>query len=559
MTTADHKTTLLDWFHYWELTRPQAVYLSQPTADGVTDYTWAEVGDQARRMAGHLKSLKFRPRSHIGLLSKNCAHWIIADLAIWMAGHVSVPLYPTLNAATAGHVLEHGEVRLLFVGKLEAPEWEAVRGGIPDDLPQIGLPLAPRTLQAPCWDQITPRARVLKTAPRRKPGEMATLIYTSGSTGRPKGVMISFAAMLASPEGWGQVIPTTPEDRMLSYLPLAHAAERAVVEAASLRNGFRVYFADTLASFVDDLRRARPTIFLSVPRLWTRFYQGIQQKLPASRQRLLFRTPVVGGIVKRKLLHELGLDYTRHAITGAAPLPPGIVEWYREIGLDLLEGYGMSENFSYSHGSRPGQVRVGYVGQTVPGVQCRIAADGEVLVKSPCNMLGYWRDEALSAEAIDAEGWLHTGDRGEIDAQGRLRLTGRVKELFKTAKGKYVAPAPIENRLMRHPALEAVCVTGVGRAQPFALAMPGEATCERCAGESQRMVLERELAALLDEVNAELEPHECLEFIAVVSEPWTIENGSLTPTLKIRREVIELRHEQDIEAWASRRRKVIWA
>jgi long-chain acyl-CoA synthetase len=558
-STDPTKQTLLDWFHYWELTQPQSVYLTQPHGHSVTDYTWAEVGDQARRMAAHLKSLKLAPRSSIGLLSKNCAHWFIADLAIWMAGHVSVPLYPTLNAETARHILEHAEIRVLFVGKLEKADWEAVRGGIPDGLERIALPLAAPIDGVPRWDDLIAKTRPAKSAARRKPEELATIIYTSGSTGKPKGVMISFGAMLRCAEGARSIVEPTPEDRMISYLPLAHAAERAVVEAPSLRGGCRVYFADTLATFVDDLRRARPTLFLSVPRLWTKFYLGIQQKLPLKRQKVLFRTPVVGGIVKRKLLHELGLDYVRYALTGAAPLPPHILEWYREIGLELIEGYGMSENFAYSHANRAGSVKVGTVGQPMPGVHCRIAADGEILVKSPCNMMGYYRDEARTREAIDADGWLHTGDRGEIDEKGRLRITGRVKELFKTSKGKYVAPAPIENRLMRHPRVEAVCVAGAGRPQPFALLMLSAEAQAAAAGPGERGALERELGELVDEVNAELEPHEVLDFVAVVREQWTIENGFLTPTLKIKRDVIEKRYEPEVEAWASRRRKVVWA
>lgn len=556
MATSEGKNhTLLDWFHHWELTQPHKVYLTQPAGGQVTDYSWAQVGDQARRMAAHLKAMKLPPRSAIGLLGKNSAHWVIADLAIWMAGHVSVPLYPTLNAETAGYILDHADVRVLFVGKLDQPEWEAIRAAIPKTLPQIALPLAPQ-FDAPRWDEIVHGRNPLKAAARRKPDELATIVYTSGSTGKPKGVMHNFAAMLRVAEGAEVFTQPTTEDRMLSYLPLAHAAERAVVESPSLRYGFRVYFADALATFIDDMRRARPTLFLSVPRLWTKFYLGIQQKLPLKRQKVLFRMPVVGGIVKRKLLHELGLDYTRYAITGAAPLPPHILEWYRELGLELLEGYGMSENFAYSHGSRSGQVRVGYVGQAMPGVQCRIADNGEILVKSPCNMMGYWRDEARSAEAIDKDGWLHTGDRGEIDDKGRLRITGRVKELFKTSKGKYVAPSPIENRLMKHPALEAVCVAGAGCPQPYALAMLGADAPREGAG---RAVVERELSVLLDEINAELEPHEVLDFIAVVKETWNIDNGFLTPTLKIKRDVIESKYEPQIEGWASRRRKVVWA
>lgn len=556
--TDDGKTTLLDWFHHWELTQPQSVYLTQPASGRVIDYSWAEVGDQARRMAAYLRSRRFPAQSSIGILSKNCAHWLIADLAIWMAGHVSVPLYPTLSAGTASDILDHAEIRLLFVGKLDGPDWESIHSGIPAGLPMVALPLSPLR-DAPDWDGIIQGRKPLKVAPRRKPHELATIIYTSGSTGRPKGVMISFESMLRSPEGWRQVISPTHKDRMISYLPLAHTAERAVVEASSLRNGFRVYFSDTLASFLDDLRRARPTLFLSVPRLWTKFYLGIQQKLPPRRQNVLFRMPVVGGIVKRKLLQQLGLDYCRVAITGAAPLPQSILSWYREIGLELLEGYGMSENFAYSHGTRVGQVRVGYVGQPSPGVQCRIASNGEILVKSPCNMMGYYRDEEKTREVLTADGWLHTGDRGEIDEKGRLRITGRVKELFKTSKGKYVAPAPVENRLMRHPAIEAVCVGGAGRPQPYALVMLSLDALKPVSEGEDREELGRELAALLDEVNGEIEPHEVLDFMVLVKEQWTIESGFLTPTLKIRRDAIEARYEPQIEGWASRRRKVVWA
>ena len=558
MARAERKQTLLDWFHHWELTQPQSIYLTQPDGHQVTDYTWAEVGDQARRMAAYLKSLKLPPRSNIGLLSKNCAHWLIADLAIWMAGHVSVPLYPTLNTETATFILEHAEVRLLFIGKLDKADWESVRAGIPSGLPCVALPLAPPG-ECPRWNELLPRTRPARVAARRKADELATIIYTSGSTGTPKGVMISFGAMLRCAEGARNIVEATPEDRMISYLPLAHAAERAVVECPSLRSGCRVYFADTRSTFLDDMRRARPTLFLSVPRLWTRFYLGIQQKLPLKRQKVLFRTPVVGGIIKRKLLHELGLDYVRYALTGAAPLPPHILEWYREIGLELIEGYGMSENFAYSHANRAGQVRVGYVGSPMPGVQCRIADNGEILVKSPCNMMGYYRDEQRTRETLDAEGWLHTGDRGEIDSNGRLRITGRIKELFKTSKGKYVAPTPIENRLMRHPRMEAVCVAGAGRPQPYALAMLGQDAQPAPDDSGARAALERDLSDLLDDVNSELEPHEMLDFIVVVGEQWTIENGFLTPTLKIRRDIIESRYEPQIEGWASRRRKIVWA
>ncbi len=558
MSKKEEKQTLLDWFHHWELTQPQAIYLTQPDKGGVTDYTWAEVSNQARRMAAHLKTLKLASGSSIGILSKNCAHWIMADLAIWMAGHVSVPLYTTLNAETGRYIVDHARIKLLFVGKLDEQDWATLQEGLPDTLPLLALPLGADS-NMPQWHDIVSQTQPIKVAVRRKPSQLATIIYTSGSTGNPKGVKISFDAMLSSAQGLAQLLQITNRDRMLSYLPLAHTAERAAVEASSLRHGFRVYFAESLPTFAEDLKRARPTLFFSVPRLWTKFYQGIQQKLPTARQKLLFRTPVIGGIVKRKLLQELGLDHTRIAMTGAAPLAPAIVNWYRELGLELLEVYGMSENFAYSHVSRPGQVRVGTVGQPAPGVQCRIAADGEILVKSPCTMMGYHRSKSQTDKAIDAKGWLHTGDRGVIDDKGRLQITGRVKDLFKTSKGKYVAPAPIENQLTHHVAIEAACVSGSGRPQPYALAVLSEAAREQLTSDDRgRAVLERELANMLDDINSDLEPQEVLDFLVVVKAPWDIANGFLTPTMKIKRNVVEAHYAAQVDGWASRRRKIVW-
>ncbi|AXQ30138.1 AMP-binding acetyl-CoA synthetase [Solimonas sp. K1W22B-7] len=557
MAQADEKATLLHCLLHWELVQPQAIWLTQPLGQGRTvDFTWGQAADQVRRMATHLRSLDLPPRSNIGLLGKNSAHWIMADLAIWAAGHVSVPLYPTLNAETAAYVLEHSEAKLLFVGKMEEL-WPIVEPGIPADLPRVALPLAPAGL-GPSWDEIVARSPPLAEVVHRDPPELATIIYTSGSTGRPKGVMISFAAMRATAAGVDQLYPLTTSDRMLSYLPLAHAAERVFVETLSLYNGFRVYFAWSLPTFLEDLRRARPTLFFSVPRLWTKFYQGICDKLPPQKQRRLFRIPLVSRIVKRKILRQLGLQDVRVAVTGSAPLSPQLIGWYRELGLELLEGYAMSENFAYSHGNRPGQVRVGTVGTVAPGVDCRIDDNGEILVRSPGNMMGYYKDPEKTAADLSADGWFRTGDMGQIDAAGYLKITGRVKELFKTAKGKYVAPVPIENQLANHPAIEAVCVTGSGQPQPFALLLLSpEARAQADAG--GRETLTTEFRSLLGDLNGRLEDHEQLDYLVVVAEPWTMDNGFLTPTMKIRRNVIEQRYLGQAETWASARNEVLWS
>ncbi len=540
--------TPVDCLLHWAKERPDAIYFTQPVRRGeVVNYSWREVADQALRMAAYLVSLQLPPRSHIALLGKNSAHWIMADLAIWMAGHVSVPLYPTASAETVRYVLDHCEAKLIFIGKLDEL-WPIVEPGISAQLPRVKLPLAPKAAAQQDWDAIVARTAPLSAPLERERDELATILYTSGSTGQPKGVMISFAAMLAAARGIERMFPIGHEDRVLSYLPLAHAAERAVLEIPSLYFGVHVYFAWSLESFVEDLQRARPTVFFSVPRLWTRFYQGVCEKLPPKKQALLFRIPLLATLVKRKILRQLGLQHAKIAITGSAPLAPSLVAWYRAVGLELLEGYAMSENFAYSHGNLPGSARVGTVGRCNPDVRCRIDANGEVLVHSPTQMMGYYKQPELSAAAMTEDGYFRTGDMGRMDSDGFLTITGRVKELFKTAKGKYVAPVPIENRLAQHPRIEAVCVTGVGMPQPYALAMLSAAS---------QPALDDELAALLNEVNATLEDHEKLAFIAVVKTPWTMENGTLTPTMKIRRNVIEARYAAIADAWFRQKQAVI--
>ena len=355
-----------------------------------------------------------------------------------------------------------------------------------------------------------------------------------------------------------ELFPLTARDRMLSYLPLAHVAERLIVENASTYHGFTVYFAESLETFVNDLRRARPTMFFSVPRLWTKFHLGVCAKLPLKKQRLLFRIPLLGRKLKRKILEQLGLEHVRIAVTGAAPLPAPIVAWYRSLGLDLLEAYGMSENFAYSHFTRPGDAKTGYVGPPNPGVDCRIGDNGEILVKSPAQMMGYYLAPEATAEAYTEDGYFKTGDMGEIDRDNRLRITGRVKELFKTSKGKYVAPVPIENKLGAHPKLEVVCVGGANQSATYALALLSEDARKHLREGGDRAAIETELGSLMQQVNASLDPHEQLQFITVVKDVWGIDNGFLTPTMKIRRNIIEKHYEPQVERWFETRQPVVW-
>ncbi len=552
----DRSDLLLECALRWEKERPNDVWLVQPLGGGrVREYTWSEAVDEARRMATHLASLAFPPGTRIGILSKNCAQFILSDLAIWMAGHVSVALYPTLTAETVRYILEHAEVKLLFVGKLDI--WDTMKPGVPDSIPRISYSLSPPN-DYPVWEAIVKTTEPLAGSPSRAPEDMAIVVYTSGSTGQPKGVVHTFGTMAAACRGFSTALEWRPGDRVLSYLPLAHIFERAVIEAVSISNGVKVFFAESLDTFAADLQRARPTFFQSVPRLWLKFQHGVHAKVPAKKLKRLLRIPILSGIVKRKVLRGLGLDACRMAVSGSAPIPPELIQWYRDLGLELLEGYAMTENFSYSHFSKPGYGRVGWVGQALPGVEVRLSDQGEVLVKSPASMTGYYKEPALTAAAFTEDGFLKTGDRGEIDDAGRLRITGRIKELFKTSKGKYVAPVPIENHINANGHIEQSCVSGANQPQPFALVLLAEALRGKIGDAALRAEVESALAQLRADVNRKLDPHEHLEFLAVVKEAWVVENGLLTPSMKIKRGVIEERYAPSVAGWYDSKRKVVW-
>ena len=475
-------------------------------------------------------------------------------MAIWMAGYVSVPIYPSLRAESVRQILEHSEARACFIGATDEKEMAAE--GVPDEVCCVFFPTAPRG-NHPLWPDLVAAYPPIAGNPTRPAGDLATIIYTSGTTGRPKGVMHRFSGFSFDARIASRQLELTVDQRILSYLPLAHIVERAGVEAVSFRLGSRIFFTEGAETFLADLHRAGPTIFLSVPRLLLKFQQGVLAKVPSRKLNLLLRIPIVAGMVKRKILRQLGLDTVRHAACGAAPLPPEILLWYRRLGLNLVEGYGMTETM-ITHLPAEGQVRPGYVGPALEGVETRLGENGELQVRSPMNMLGYYKDPAGTSNAFTPDAFFRTGDIGVIDPDGQLKIVGRIKEQFKTSKGKYVAPSPIESRLVAHPAVDACCLMGAGQPSPFAIVVLSDEARKRSFDPAARKSLEQSLDAQMREVNAHLDPHERVSLIAIVDGPWSVENGLMTPTLKVKRGVLENRYQALIDEWKKLDRPVVW-
>lgn len=535
---------------------PDRIALTQPENGNTRDWTWREVAQEVRMAAAYLRSLNYPPNSRIAILSKNCAHWLIADLAIWMAGHVSVPLYATLSADAVARLLAHSESRLMFVGKLD--DWTLLKPGLPDDVTLVHMPPSIET-RGLLWRDVLRQAPPLDRDVVREGGEAATIIYTSGTTGVSKGVVHSFNSLAWAAEAALKRLPVDADSRLISYLPLAHVAERGLIQFAGMAVGARIYFADTPDTFVDDLRRARPTVFFSVPRLWLKFQQRILAQLPQRKLDLLLRIPGVAALVRRKILDRLGLDRCVFAIGGAAPMPVDLMHWYGRLGLRIADAYGMSENGALSHSTWPQKWRPGTVGWPIDGVECRLEpTTREIQLRSGGLMIGYYKDPEQTAETLTPDGWLRTGDVGEFTDDGALRITGRLKDVFKTSKGKYIAPALIEAQLGSHESVESCAVVGSGLAQPVGIVMLSESALAQVGDPVARQRLVAALTSHIESVNSRLESHERLACVAIGRTVWSVANGLLTPTLKVRRVQIEAAYRSQFEPWLAERRPVVW-
>ena len=511
---------------------PNKVFLHQPVHQQWQKFSWIEVDHQARCIASALKSQGFEVGAKIGILSKNCAHWIIADLAIMMAGMISVPIYPTAERTNISHIIKHADLKAIFVGKLDNPKEAEV--AICNDLLSIGFPYpAPTTtVQFNDWlNEYEPMGNIHESII----DDTATIVYTSGSTGLPKGVVLSHKNMACVAQNLVETFNVSGDFHALSYLPLAHIVERSN-EHVALYAGLEVFFVESLDTFIDDIQYAQPTGFISVPRLWTIFQGNVLTKVSQNKLALLLSIPLVGHWFAKKIRKALGLNNAEWFVSGTAPIALSLLRWYEKLNIPISEGWGMTETSGASCLNYPySSLGSGTIGKPLSCVKMTLSKEGEILIRGDAVFKEYYLNPE-STEASFINGWFQTGDCAVVNEQGEYTIIGRIKDKFKTSKGKYVAPVPIESLLCTNIDIEQVCLIGSGMKQPVALIVLKAAANKRDAEVVNR------LQRTLSQVNAELESHEKIDYLFICKEIWSIENNLLTPSMKIKRNVIEKKY-----------------
>lgn len=533
---------------YWVEHLGDREVLHQPINGTVRTYTWKQIADEAYRLANFLKSHGCKKGDKIGILAKNCAHWVISDIALMLGGFVSIPIYPTANQETIAFILEHAECKAVIVGKLD--DLDSASSAIPKGVTRIAMPYP--TMETDFhWEDIMREYEPDQNTVEVDGSDLMTILYTSGSTGQPKGAMHSYDNFVLAGKNTGSVIDITIDDRILSYLPMSHCTERAYVCSVFLNYGFQLYFVESIATFADDLAFCRPTLFGSVPRLWTQFQKKVLSKIPKRKLQLMLRIPVLNKIVIKKIKRQMGFDKTRAYMSGSAPISIKLLEWYRSIDIDIAEGWGMTETFA--SGSLPykdAEIRFGTIAQPGQEVDIKIADDGEILLRSSSAMMGYFKDDEKSSEIMHPDGYFHTGDLGKLE-DGYLTIVGRKKDIFKTEKGKYVAPIPIESEFGENEYIEMMCLMGTQLVQPILIVNLSEH-----AKSKDRQLLQDNLLESMQSINNKLESHEKVGGIIVTNVDWTPESGELTPTLKVKRHVVEKQYIDAAKAVKSG--QVVW-
>ncbi len=551
--------SVIEHFYHWEKVQPNKVFLRQPEGDIWHTITYAEAGQEARKMTTALRAKGLQVGDHIGIYSKNCYHWILADLAIMMGGYVSVPYYASLPKKQLGEVIQLSDVKLVFAGKLE--KWDNKSEAIPEDVQVIKFPQYKGNATVPIgddWNELIEKHEPATDNFAPDLDSLWTIKFTSGTTGTPKGVMLNHRtpALIIEHEkedNWVGIYKL-PELKCFSFLPLNHVAERMAVEVPSIIVGGTISFAESIDTFAKNLQETQPTLFFAVPRIWTKFYLGVLGKIPKKRLDFLLKVPIVNNIIKKKLRTALGLRDVGIAATGAAITPAFIKDFFKKLDIQLVEAYGMTEVCGSMTNSPDPNSPPDSVGKAIPRGEVKIhPGTGEILMKTPYIMQGYYKEPVKTAEVL-IDGWMHSGDRGTIDKNGFVRVIGRVKDAFKTSKGSYITPNPMEEILSKNDFIEQVCVAGLGLPQPIALVNLSEIGL----AEDRKTVM-----ASIEEsrklTNNERPNFEKISTIIILEEAWSEYNGLLTPTLKVKRGEIDDRYLSQYLNWHEAKEKIIWA
>jgi long-chain acyl-CoA synthetase len=530
------------------------VYLRQAHEGQWHEMTWKEVMHQARQVANFLTNLGLKRGDCVSIFSKNCAEWIISDFGITLAGMINVPLFPNQNQQTIDYILNHAQVKLVFLGKLDAHQ--RTRTYIPEHFLTVNFPYHLELEATHQWTSIlsTPPIQQIDVS---APEDIYTIIYSSGTTGQPKGVVFTQGAIanyLVSLRGDLQrLVKVNMRHHLLSYLPLAHVYERSTVQLASLVTDSDIAFVESLDKFAKNLQEVQPTMFTAVPRIWGLFKQKVEQQIEKKKLRGLLKLPLISQIIKRKIKQQLGLSHCRLCVSGAAHLPANVVDFFKNLDIIIQEGSGQTEDLGYTTLTERHDIKPGWVGTSRYDVQIKRSEQGELLVHSPFLMKEYYKERTLTLDSFTAEGWLKTGDLVEIDDANRVKILGRLSENFKNQKGEFVTPSTIEDQFIVAPFIEQCCL--VGKMLPSNVLLVNLSNVQQNASESE---VKDALRKLQHDVNRKLKIHEKISHILVIREPWTITNHCLTPTMKIRRRMIESIYQDLIQNVVSMPVGVVW-
>jgi long-chain acyl-CoA synthetase len=593
MPNAEFVTTISRLFLHTCREFPKPELLKSKVKEEWTAISTEEFGRRVRHLSLGLRILGLKPGDKAAILAESGPDWVIADFAILCAGGITVPIFPTLPAEQIRYILDDSEaVAVLSAGGVLWEKISATRYL----LPGLKWPVFLGTGRAPggltLYEVSAKGAKAEADDPGAferaalsvSPEDLASIIYTSGTTGLPKGVMLTHRNFISNVQAIDQVVPFGKDDVILSYLPLSHILERTG-SFLFLYKGGTVAFAESAATVAENLLEIRPTRMVSVPRLFEKIYARIIDQVVAGsvvRRAIFFwavkigrrvlsyrvrdeRVPV-GLELRRKLAHRLIFSKildrmggrVGFMVSGGAALSPDINEFFHAIGLVILPGYGLTETSPVLTANTLAHFRFGTVGRAIPGVELKIADDGEILARGPGIMRGYHKNEAATREVM-AGGWLHTGDIGRLEADGTLTITDRKKDVIVTSGGKNVAPQPIESLILANPYFQNVVVVGAERKFISALVVPDFARLEGWAKDHGIAFRDRadlcrreKVAAFLmeqiDQATPELASYEKIKKIAVLGRDFELEAGEITPTLKIRRNIVERKYRDIIDS-----------